>query len=141
MGGIPLGCDRHSANHLSIRRPHARPTHAALLLLVSWSLSADLTHVPSMKPPPCRLPCAHPELVRSRPCSTATVNSGGASGDADAIPWGEGRLFDRAASSAVVVLDEPGDSDLLYVGPLVLLTSLTTLGGLLWPQLVVQMMS
>lgn len=72
---------------------------------------------------------------------SATVNSGGASGDADAIPWGEGRLFDRAASSAVVVLDEPGDSDLLYVGPLVLLTSLTTLGGLLWPQLVVQMMS
>ena len=68
---------------------------------------------------------------------SATVNS--EPGEREAIPWGEGRLVDRGASNQPV-LDEPGDSDLLYVGPLALAGSLTALTALGWPSLVVQLM-
>jgi len=67
-----------------------------------------------------------------------TVNS--APGAREAIPWGEGRLVDCSAGLAAV-LDEPGDSDLLYVGPLALFGSATALVALSWPGLVVQLMT
>ena len=69
---------------------------------------------------------------------SATVNS--APGEREAIPWGEGRLVDRSSALAVV-LDEPGDSDLLYVGPLALLGSITALAALSWPAAVVELMA
>merc|ERR1712127_888339 len=50
---------------------------------------------------------------------SATIN--GTPGERESIPWGEGRLVDRA--STTVVLDEPGDSELLSVGPLALAAS------------------
>lgn len=71
---------------------------------------------------------------------SATVNS--QPGELDAIPWGEGRLVDRSgAGAAVVVLDEPGDSELLYVGPLALFGSLAALAALSWPALVIELMT
>ena len=75
---------------------------------------------------------------------SATVNGGGAPGEQpDAIPWGEARLAERAssASEAAVVLDEPGDSDLLSVGPAALCVALAGLIAVSWPALVVQIMT
>ena len=79
---------------------------------------------------------------------SATVNSAPAEREAveertDAtprlsIPWGEGRLVGRFPQA--VVLDEPGDSELLSVGPVALLISLTALAALSWPALVIQLM-
>jgi len=77
---------------------------------------------------------------------SATVNSAPStleeqsSPAVQAIPWGEGRLVNRA-EAVPAVLDEPGDSDLLYVGPLALFGSLTALSALVWPTLVVQLMT
>jgi len=70
---------------------------------------------------------------------SATVN--GAAGEVEAIPWGEGRLVDRSSGALVVVLEEPGDSDLLYVGPLALYGSLAALAAVTWPAVVVQVMT
>lgn len=69
---------------------------------------------------------------------SATVN--GAAGEVEAIPWGEGRLVDCSAVG-VAVLDEPGDSELLYVGPLALYGSLAALAAVSWPAAVVQIMT
>jgi protein Mpv17 len=69
---------------------------------------------------------------------SATVNSSPGETKAS-IPWGEGRIAERVPTSAV--LDEPGDSDLLYVGPVALVGSLTGLAALSWPSLVIQLMT
>ena len=79
---------------------------------------------------------------------SATVNGGtpgAGTGDAISfsIPWGEGRLLERSSSSEApaLVLDQPGDSDLLYVGPLALVGSLAALLALSWPSLIVQVIT
>lgn len=79
---------------------------------------------------------------------SATVNSAPAEREAveeqtdatprPSIPWGEGRLVSRFPQA--VVLDEPGDSELLSVGPVALFCSLTALAALSWPALVIQLM-
>jgi len=71
---------------------------------------------------------------------SATVNGGSSGEQRDTVPWGEGRLVDRPPKP-IVVLDEPGDSDLIYLGPVALVGSLTALAALSWPALVVQVMT
>ena len=74
---------------------------------------------------------------------SATVN-GEAEGSDSApevtlkVPWGEGRFV---AQSSTIVLDEPGDSDLLVVGDIALVASLFGLAALTWPGLVIEAMS
>eukprot|EP00310_Coccolithus_braarudii_P016778 CAMPEP_0183353160 /NCGR_PEP_ID=MMETSP0164_2-20130417/33095_1 /TAXON_ID=221442 /ORGANISM="Coccolithus pelagicus ssp braarudi, Strain PLY182g" /LENGTH=447 /DNA_ID=CAMNT_0025525795 /DNA_START=161 /DNA_END=1504 /DNA_ORIENTATION=+ len=66
---------------------------------------------------------------------SATVNS--APGEpGESFPWGEGRYVEP--STKAVVFDEPGDSDLLSVGPIALFASFTVLTALAWPALLVQ---
>jgi len=76
---------------------------------------------------------------------SATVNGELSAGEAEpatpSIPWGEGRLVERDSGALVAVLDEPGDSDLLYVGPLALYGSMAALAAVSWPALVVQLMN
>ena len=76
---------------------------------------------------------------------SATVNGELSAGEAEptmpSIPWGEGRLVDSDSGALVAVLDEPGDSDLLYVGPLALYGSMAALAAVSWPALVVQLMN
>lgn len=70
---------------------------------------------------------------------SATVNS--APGEPiEPFPWGEGRYV-APSSDAVLVLDEPGDSDLLSVGPMALFGSATALAALAWPALLVQVLA
>ena len=76
---------------------------------------------------------------------SATVNGELSAGAAEptmpSIPWGEGRLVDSDTGALVAVLDEPGDSDLLYVGPLALYGAMAALAAVSWPALVVQLMN
>ena len=68
---------------------------------------------------------------------SATVNS--APGQLDAIPWGEARFVDRY--SEAIVLDEPGDSDLLSAGPIALVGALSALTALSWPTFIIRIMT
>jgi len=75
---------------------------------------------------------------------STTISNSAAPGERDAIPWGEGweaRRKLEGGEDGSLVLDEPGDSDLLSVGPAVLAGAIALGAAVSWPALVIQLMT
>jgi len=81
---------------------------------------------------------------------STTITNSAAPGERDAIPWGEGweaRRLSEGGNDVVLLdesqsaFDEPGDSDLLAVGPAVLAGALALGAAVSWPAFVIQLMT